>query len=105
MRKILFGMAIMTLLLAGCTNVREKPDTSNLYADCGVIMDEPDEDVVVTMKNGNMFAFGNVDGDWQVGDIVSILFDDNGTEIVYDDIIISYRYSGWISDSELQNWI
>ena len=85
-----------------------KPKSENLYADCGVIMDDPGkigDDVIVTMQNGNMFAFENEDGDWCIGNLVSILFDNNGTDIVYDDIIISYRYSGWISETEMENWV
>ena len=85
-----------------------KMEIENLYPDTGLIMDDPGtigDGVLVTMQNGNVFAFENQDGDWNIGNLVSILFDDNGTEIVYDDIIISYRYAGWISETEMQNWI
>lgn len=39
--------------------------------------------------------------DWYVGDICSVIFCDNGTSTIYDDIIISTRYSGYI---ENENW-
>lgn len=89
-------------------NRGEKINIENLYADCGVIMDDPGivgDTVTVTMQNGNMFAFENQDGDWNYGDLVSILFDNNGTEKVYDDIILDYKYAGWISETEIENWI
>ena len=79
----------------------------NAIADCGIILDQPDEDVIVTLYNGHMFAFENEDpGEWEIGDIVTLLFDDNGTEIIYDDVIIDYRYSGHINSSEVLNhWV
>ena len=77
----------------------------NTIADCGIILDQPDEIVIVTLYNGNMFAFQNEDvGEWEIGDIVTLLFDDNGTEIIYDDIIIDYRYSGHINSPEVLNY-
>ena len=76
-----------------------------LYADAGLIMEEPGEIVWVTMQNGNVFGFYNNEGDWTIGDIVSVLFDDNGTPLVYDDIILACKYSGWVSDKEMETWI
>lgn len=77
-----------------------------LIADTGVIMDEPDgETIIATLQSGHMFCFDDEDHDWCVGDLVTMIFDDNGTPIITDDIIISYRYSGWISRAELKNWI
>lgn len=83
------------------------------YADCGVILQDGDiaetEDgnyqITITMQNGNMFSFYSEDGGFCQGEIISAIFDDNGTAEVFDDAIISYRYSGWVSDEELQNWI
>ena len=34
--------------------------------------------------------------DYDVGDIVAAIMDDNGTEIIYDDAIITMRYTGYI---------
>ena len=82
------------------------------YADCGVILKDEDIQespegylITITMQNGNQFAFLSEDGDWEIGEIVSAIFADNGTPNVSDDVILSYRYSGWVSDDELQNWI
>lgn len=80
-------------------------DLSHYYANTGLIMEEPGDTVFAVMQNGNVFEFLNEGEDWFVGDIVSILFYDNGTDIVYDDIIISCRYSGWVSDEEMQKWV
>lgn len=84
------------------------------YADCGVILQDGDiaetEDgnyqITITMQNGNMFSFISEDGDWMEGELVAVIFDDNNTPEVSDDIIIGQpHYSGWVSDAELANWI
>ena len=101
---------IMTALLTMASAVSGSagmPETiqREIYADCGAILEEPTENVVITMQNGNQFSFENSDGDWMKGDLVSVIFDSNETEEVFDDIIISYRYSGWISENEQKTWI
>ena len=101
----LFGIAWGTMVEAK-TEAEEIEQTYNTYSDCGVIMYEPDEWVDVVFQNGHVFAFKNVDGDWCVGDLVTVTFDDNGTEKIVDDIIVGHpRYSGWISEDEMENWI
>lgn len=82
------------------------------YANCGVILKDEDiaevpegYQITITMQNGNRFTFISEDGDLCKGEIIAAIFDDNGTQEVYDDSIISFRYGGWVSDEELQNWI
>lgn len=79
--------------------------TGSCYSDCGVIMQEPKSEIAITMQNGNVFSFEDSDGDWQKGDIVSVIFYDKGTKEVSDDVILKIRYSGWISDNELKFWV
>lgn len=50
--------------------------------------------VICADYNGNTWAFTGCD-DWQDGDIVSAIMSDNETpDNIYDDVIISARYSG-----------
>ena len=104
-------LIIAALLVPHVVNARAKIDITdyegNIYADCGLIMKKPSKKgrVVITMQNGNQFAFTDKDEDWMVGDLVAVVFDDNGTEKVYDDIILSTRYCGWISKKEMKRWI
>ena len=80
--------------------------TNGYYPDCGAILEEPTDIVTITMQNGNRFWFWNDDGDWARGDLVAVLFYDNGTAIVHDDVIIGQpKYAGWISDREMKTWI
>lgn len=49
--------------------------------------------ITVTNANGLQYQFYGID-DWIEGDVASLIMNDKGTEIVYDDEIVSARYSG-----------
>ena len=70
--------------------------TSTTYANtaCVVAVSPGTDTVVVEDFSGNLWAFYGVE-DWQIGDCVSLVMDDAGTEEIYDDEILSVRYSGW----------
>lgn len=57
------------------------------------------DEVTCTDFNGNKWAFTGCE-DWLEGDICSMIMCDNGTETIYDDIIISERYDGWFDGWE-----
>lgn len=100
------GLLLAIILLAlSPADARQHLEIDGYYADCGVITEEPADVVVVTMQSGNQFAFENEDRDWFVGDIVTLVFNDKGTDEVYDDEIVDCRYSGWVSDEEIKSWV
>lgn len=49
--------------------------------------------VTIATATGNEFQFYGVE-DYANGDLVSVIFYDNGTETVTDDVIMDIRYSG-----------
>lgn len=60
-----------------------------------------DQDIVIIEDfSGSLFSFYGCE-DWQEGDCVSLIMDDNGTEKIFDDVIITAQYGGW----ELINWM
>lgn len=72
--------------------------TNNFHSRVAMIteIDEENNLITTTCGNGNMFAFYSATEDWAVGDLCSLIMFDNGTEIVYDDIVVSARYGGFI---------
>lgn len=56
-------------------------------------IDTASDTVILTDYVGHEWSFYGVE-DWMVGDICSCIMDDNGTENITDDIIISTRYGG-----------
>lgn len=60
-----------------------------------VDLDEPEDVVIAVDFNGNEWAWTGIE-DIFPGDVVAVVMDDQGTEIIYDDEIIDLRYCGWI---------
>lgn len=59
-----------------------------------------DEDTVtVETFTGFLFSFEGCE-DWAEGDCASLIMDDNGTEKIFDDMIVMAQYGGWT----LINW-
>ena len=58
------------------------------------------KDIVTCVDfNGGEWSFDGAE-DWFVGDMVSAIMSDNGTEdFIYDDDFIQVRYVGWINGS------
>ena len=67
----------------------------NVYPASGFVtdMNVPENTVTVTDATGHEWAFEGTE-DWFIGDGVSMILSDNGTEIVTDDTILSVRYNG-----------
>lgn len=101
--KIIIATTIITSLLT--TSVMyvinppkqpmETPDLSNYYALTATVtaLETETDTVVVEDANGNEWAFYGIE-DWKPRDICSMLMNTNGTETVYDDIIVSTKYNG-----------
>ena len=60
-----------------------------------VSLDYDTDTVEVEDFNGNVWAFDGCE-DWQLMDVCALSMDDNGTATIYDDVILSARYNGWI---------
>ncbi len=60
-----------------------------------VSLDYDTDTVEVEDFNGNVWAFDGCE-DWQLMDVCALSMDDNNTATIYDDVILSARYNGWI---------
>lgn len=72
-----------------------QPQT-DIYAQTMAVVEVTDEYVLCVDFNGNEWAFENSAGDWFVGDIASCVMSNNGTDFIYDDIVLSASYDGWV---------
>lgn len=89
---ILFVLITSTIIMMGA-------DITNNHHSRVAMVTEIDEEtnlITVTCGNGNMFSFYDTSEDWMLGDLCSLIMYDNGTEIVYDDKVVSARYGGFI---------
>lgn len=68
-----------------------------IYPTCGVVCEVNGNDVTFRDLAGRQYTIPTEDGDWNVNDVVScIMWDNNTTETVMDDIVLSYRYCGYV---------
>lgn len=54
--------------------------------------DHDTEEISIENANGRIYAFISDCGDYEIGDNVSAIMCDMGTEIVIDDIVVSAEY-------------
>lgn len=68
------------------------------YATCGVVtsVDYENNIIEITDFNGEIWLYEETN-DYFVGDVVSMLMNTNGTENIYDDIIVNIKYCGYIN--------
>lgn len=69
---------------------------ADIYAKTAIVYEiDRDADVVIVEDaTGNLWEFEGVE-DYEVGDFVSMVMDDNNTTSIYDDVIVVSQYSGY----------
>lgn len=99
--------AFTDLSLAKLYNANEQ---KHLYPLSTTVTEINNDTVTVEDTNGNLWSFDGAE-DWEVGDGCSLLMDNNGTNNIEDDIIIStqYCYNDWsipymYSNLEITDW-
>ena len=62
---------------------------------CGIVIEVNYEYNYIAIEDftGNVWEWEGVE-DWQEGDIAAMIMDDNGTESIFDDIILDIQYCG-----------
>lgn len=91
-----FAVTVILLALVMVLIIIE-PASKDMYAMTTKVVRVSRANDTVTVKdfNGNYWQFKGVE-DWYVGDICSCIMDNNGTEEITDDEIISTHYDGWV---------
>lgn len=90
MKKFVAVVALFALVVAFSTACAEiYPQTFIVSA-----TDTAQDALVLIDSTGNEWVWFGIE-DYAVGDIVAAIMDDNGTEIIYDDAIITMRYTGY----------
>ncbi len=74
---------------------------ADLYPETAKVVEVDYDADLVTVETftGFLFAFYGCE-DWAEGDCASLIMEDNGTDLVYDDEIVMAQYGAW----ELVNW-
>lgn len=101
--RIAMRIAAMGILVMVVLPFAGKPK-SEVYPACGLITRIEGNTVWFETQTGNTFAFTGSE-DYEPGDLVAVIFDDNGTSDIHDDSIEAVRYAGYLSDGEINNWV
>lgn len=90
--KTITAIIIAIMLTALCVTA-----CADLYPETAKVIDvNYDEDIVTVVTfTGFTFTFYGCE-DWYVDDCASLIMEDNGTELVYDDEIVMAQYGAWI---------
>lgn len=70
---------------------------SHLYPLSTTVTQIENDTVTVEDTTGNLWSFNGAE-DWEINDTCALIMDDNSTKDIHDDVIISTRYQGRISD-------
>ena len=97
--KKMFLITIISFVLI-CLGIYYKNQLGmdTIYPQTGIVTNVDYENDIVTFKvfNGNLWEFSGCE-DWYEGDIVSaIMFNNLTKKSVYDDKILSVKYSGYV---------
>lgn len=93
MIEIIVGIVLICtvpLLFKTGTHSKEYPQTMVVAQ-----IDEPVDSVTIETATGYQYSFWGIE-DYEVGDIVSVTMNDNATETIEDDKIVSVRFSGYV---------
>lgn len=96
-----FITAILAAATMFTTNISAEPaqtvEAENLYPMTTIVVEvnEEEDTVSVVDFNGEEWTFEGAE-EWNKGDIASMIMDTKGTEIIYDDEIVSVKYDGWL---------
>ena len=95
MKKVFAIIVLFTMIIAFSAAHAE------IYPQTFIVdmIDSAQNALVLVDINGNEWIWFGVE-DYDVGDIVAAIMDDNGTEIIYDDAIITIRYTGYVEGWE-----
>ena len=100
-RKNLFIAAafLFILVLGMCQVDAAERQPANLYPQTFIVVSVDSYENLVTIKdfNGYTWQFWGAE-DWIENDICSAIMDNRGTESIFDDEVVSVRYSGWIEN-------
>lgn len=87
---------IFTIVILFAITVTFSVACAEIYPQTFIVsaIDAAQDALVLIDSTGNEWIWFGIE-DYDVGDVVAAIMDDNGTEIIYDDAIITMRYTGY----------
>ena len=97
MKKVAITLMIILLTFIMCVVAVNAEEKCELYARAGIVVELDEEADIVYFEDfmGEIWSFMECE-DWAIGDIVAVVMNTMGTELIYDDEIVSVTYNGYI---------
>lgn len=73
--------------------------SAEIYPQAFIVGNIKDDTLILIDCNGNEWLWEGAE-DYDIGDIVAAIMDDNDTMIIYDDIIVTLHYAGYMEGWE-----
>ena len=96
-KKALLTITALAAIAAGSITAQAAPqDLENLYPQTFIVyeIDREYDIIYLTTSTGFDYIWEGVE-DWHAGDMASAIMNDNGTQKITDDEILSLHYSGF----------
>lgn len=91
---MIFLLILATIIFIVKVDINNRPAKQYAMTTEVVRVDKPTDTVTIQDFNGNLWQFKGTK-EWTEGAICSCIMDDNGTDLIKDDKIVSTHYDGW----------
>lgn len=90
----MLGLTITAIVTATMINgITPNVNSPVIYTQPTVVVGIEDNTVITEDSTGNLWAFDEAEN-WVEGDLCTLVFYNNSTESIYDDVIVATRYEG-----------
>lgn len=93
---IMLMMVLVTVTMSGF--ISSAQEEINYYPLTAIITNVDGNEITATSINGNKWQFLDDEEYYEKGDMVSLLMDDKGTDLVFDDEIVKVHYCGNVAE-------
>jgi len=89
----IFIAIVLSFVIALCGMVFDRSIIDDLYAKSAVVIavNHATDKVIIEDSNGFLWSFSGCE-DWQINDHCACIMDNNATETIFDDKIVSIKY-------------
>lgn len=98
MKKALITLTTIILVTTMGGFISSAQETTNFYPLTAIITNVNGTEITATSINGNLWQFLDDEEYYEKGDMVSLLMDDKGTDLVFDDEIVKVHYCGNVAE-------
>lgn len=98
MKKVIITLMIILVTTTMGGFVSSAQEEINYYPLTAIITNVDGNEITATSINGNLWQFLDNEEYYEKGDMISLLMDSKGTDLVFDDEIVRVHYCGNVAE-------